>query len=92
MTKEEKEVLYQSYLESGLSPKDFAKANNISFAVIRGLVSFHKRIDSHEQSGFIPVITKTSKPTSKIISFKLDNHLIEIDLSFLKSFLGVLHD
>lgn len=48
MSKEEKEVLYQCYLESGLSPKDFAVANNISPAVIRGLISFHKRIDRGE--------------------------------------------
>ena len=91
MNKEEKEVLYQRYLESGLSPKEFASANNISPAIIRGLISFHKRIDAGEQSSFIAVITKEKeRQASKIISFKLDNHLIEIDPSLLAAFLGAL--
>ena len=91
MNKEEKEILYQCYLESGLSPKEFAIANNISPAVIRGLISFHKRIDAGEQSGFITVLTKgKERQTSKLISFKLDNHLIEIDPSLLAAFLGAL--
>ena len=93
MNKEEKEILYQCYLESGLSPKEFAIANNISPAIIRGLISFHKRFDAGEQPGFITVLTKgKERQTSKLISFKLNNHLIEIDPSFLKSFLGALHD
>lgn len=91
MNKEEKEVLYQRYLKSGLSPKEFALANNISPAIIRGLISFHKRIDAGEQSGFIAVLTKEKeRQASKPISFKLDNHLIEIDLSLLVAFLGAL--
>ena len=53
MNKEEKEVLYQRYLESGLSPKKFAKTNNISPVIIRWLISFHKRIDAGEQSSFM---------------------------------------
>lgn len=58
MSKEEKEVLYQCYLESGLSPKDFAVANNISPAVMRGLISFHKRIDRGEKTSFIQITKK----------------------------------
>lgn len=58
MSKEEKEVLYQCYLESELSPKDFAVANNISPAIIRELISFHKRIDRGEKSSFIQIIKK----------------------------------
>ena len=65
MNKEEKEVLYQHYLESGLSPKEFALANNISLAIIRGLISFHKRIDAGEQSGFIAVLTKEKENETK---------------------------
>ena len=91
MNKEEKEVLYQRYIKSGLSPKEFAIANNISPAIIRGLISFHKRIDAGEQSGFITVLTKEKeRQASKPISFKLDNHLIEIDSSLLTVFLGAL--
>ena len=91
MNKEEKEILYQRYLESGLSPKEFAITNNVSPAIIRGLISFHKRIDACEQSGFIAVLTKEKeRQASKSISFKLDNHLIEIDSSLLASFLGAL--
>ena len=91
MNKEEKEILYQRYLESGLAPKEFAIANNVSPAIIRGLISFHKRIDACEQSGFITVLTKEKeRQASKSISFKLDNHLIEIDSSLLASFLGAL--
>ena len=44
MNKEEKEALYQRYIESGLSPKEFAIANNISPAIIRGLISFHNEL------------------------------------------------
>ncbi len=90
MSKEEKEVLYRCYLESGLSPKDFAVANNISPAVIRGLISFHKRIDRGEKSSFIQITTKGIVNSSKTISFKLDNHLIEIDQNNLAIFLGAI--
>ena len=91
MNKEEKEVLYQRYIKSGLSPKEFAIGKTISSAIIRGLISFHKRIDAGEQSGFIALLTKEKeKQASKSISFKLDNHLIEIDLSLLVAFLGAL--
>ena len=93
MTKEEKEVLYQCYLESGLSPKEFATTNNISIPVIRGLISFHKRIDAGEQSRFISIQTKEKEiKSAKTISFKLDGHLIEIDQSLLKAFLGAIYD
>ena len=95
MTKEEKEVLYQCYLESGLSPKEFAEKNNINPAVIRGLVSFHKRIDASEQSSFITITTKEKdncQSKRSHISFKLDGHHIEIDQSLLSLFLGALHD
>lgn len=90
MSKEEKEVLYQCYLESGLSVKKFADLNNVKPAVIRGLVSYHKRIESREKSCFISVITKEEKAKNKLISFKLDNHNIEIDSFFLKLFLGAI--
>ena len=93
MTKEEKEVLYQHYLESGLSPKDFAIANDVNVSIIRGLISFHKRIDAGEKSNFIAVLAKEREAKSiKTISFKLDGHHIEIDQSLLTLFLGALHD
>ena len=92
MSKEEKETLYQRYLESGLSPKDFAVANSISPAIIRGLISFHKRIESGEKSSFIVVATKDKTSDEGTISFKLDSHYIEINPSFLKLFLGALYD
>lgn len=93
MNKEEKEILYQNYLKSGLTPKDFAIANNINPAIIRGLVSFHKRIENNEQSSFITISTKDSNQyESKIIAFKFDKHLIEIDQSLLKIFLGAIYD
>lgn len=90
MTKEEKEVLYQCYLESGLTISEFAKLNNVKPAIIRGLVSFHKRTEAHEHSGFIGVFAKEENTNNKIISFKFDNHLIEINPSFLKLFLGAI--
>ena len=100
MTKEEKEVLYQCYLESGLSPKEFAVANNISLSVIRGLISFHKRLDSGEKSSFFQVVSKDNQSvlkeesikSSQLIAFKLDDHFIEMDQSMLKIFLGAIHD
>ena len=93
MTKEEKEVLYQCYLESGMSPKEFAIANNVSFSIIRGLISFHKRIDAGEKSNFVTVETKEKEGKElRLISFKLDSHFIEIDQSLLTLFLGALHD
>ena len=61
MSKEEKEFLYQNYLKSGLTLKEFAASNNVNLAVIRGMVSFHKRIDNNEQSGFISITWKQLK-------------------------------
>ena len=98
MSKEEKEVLYQCYLESGLSPKEFAERNNVKSAVIRGLISFHKRLASGERSSFFQVVTKEDQPilkekeikVSQLISFKLDGHLIEIDKDILSYFLRCL--
>ena len=94
MTKQEKDALYQQYLESKLSVNDFAAKNNVSPAVIRGLISFHKRIESGEKSDFIRISSSNIKKDAneKTLSFKLDNHLIEIDPSLLKLFLGAMHD
>ena len=91
MSKEEKDNLYQSFLRSGLSCKEFALRNNVSPSVLRGLISYRKRVEQKEQSGFINVSLNKSQssivhPSNKI-EFVLDNHHIQIDESFLKQFL-----
>ncbi len=90
MSKEEKDNLYQSFLRSGLSCKEFALRNDVSPSVLRGLISYRKRLEQNEQSGFINVSLNNSQSSSKKIEFVLDNHHIQIDESFLKQFLRSL--
>ena len=94
MSKEEKEVLYQNYLTSGQSIKEFASKNFISPCIIRGLVSYHKRVNNKEQSSFLRVNVKQESddfsPAKKSISFSLDNHQIQIDDKYLKDLLRCL--
>lgn len=89
MSKEEKEVLYQCYLESNLSIKEFALKNDVSPSIIRGLVSYHKRINNKERSAFISIATK-EEVKSNVVDFNFDNHQIKIDKSYLKDFLRCL--
>ena len=93
MLKEEKEVLYQNYLNSGLSIKEFALRNSISPAVIRGLVSYRKRLNNKEQSSFLNVNVKQEDDTylsKTTIMFSLDEHQIKIESKHLKDFLRCL--
>ena len=95
MSKEEKEVLYQSFIESGLSCSEFAKRNNVPVSILRGIISYKKRVSQGEQSGFINVcIDPNDKPislsSSYRIEFVLDGHHFQIDELFLKAFLRSL--
>lgn len=95
MSKEEKEVLYQSFIESGLSCSEFAKRNNVSVSILRGITSYKKRVSQGEQSGFINVLLNSNDDpnpsfSSSKIEFVLDGHHFQIDESFLKSFLRSL--
>lgn len=95
MSKEEKEVLYQSFIESGLSCSEFAKRNNVPVSILRGIISYKKRVSQGEQSGFINVLLNSNEvpiPSSSPskIEFILDGHHFQIDVLFLKSFLRSL--
>lgn len=94
MSKEEKDNLYQSFLRSGFSCKEFALKNNVSPSVLRGLISYRKRVEQKEQSGFINVsLNKFQSPnvnSSNKIEFVLDKHHIQINESLLKQFLRSL--
>ena len=89
MNKEEKNELYKRYLESGLSIKEFALANDVSIYCMKGIVSYRKRFKEDDHDGFINVVKKdddVKKENNKKVSFKIDHHLIEIeekDLSLL---------
>ena len=89
MNKEEKDELYKRYLESGLSIKEFALANDVSIYCMKGIVSYRKRFKEDDHDGFINVVKKddkVKKENNKKVSFKIDHHLIEIeekDLSLL---------
>ncbi len=95
MSKEEKEVLYQSFVKSGLSCSEFARRSNVPVSVLRGIISYKKRVSQGEQSGFINVLLNSNdnssplSPSSKI-EFVLDGHHFQIDELFLKSFLRSL--
>ena len=56
MNKEEKDELYKRYLESGLSIKEFALANDVSIYCMKGIVSYRKRFKEDNHDGFINVI------------------------------------
>ena len=89
MSKEEKKKLYEDYLASGLSIKDYADIHGISSYILRGLISYHKRTERNYNDDFITIVNKDRCPNNHL-SFKLDNHLIEIDERYLKLFLGSL--
>lgn len=87
MTKEEKETLYKDYLKSGLSIKEYASEHGINPAVIRGLVSYNKRLKGEENSPFIKIVEEPKPQQTQSIIFKLDNHKFEINMRDLRVFL-----